>query len=161
MFNFPGLLVARIALGVLETALSPCVPFYMCKSRRQQGHHNALMRRFLALFYTRQEIGIRLATYTGFAAVAGAFGGLLAFGVQNANASIANWKLLFIIEGIPSILIGLVTITVLPDRPEEAAMFTNKERGLAIERVNRGTKADVGRVIQPSIPMHPSREYPH
>ncbi|KAI0716558.1 major facilitator superfamily domain-containing protein [Earliella scabrosa] len=131
VFNFPGLLVARMALGVLETALSPCVPFYM------------------SLFYTRQEIGIRLATYTGFAAVAGAFGGLLAFGVQNANASIANWKLLFIIGGIPSILIGLVTITVLPDRPEEAAMFTNKERGLAIERVNRGTKADVGRVIQP------------
>lgn len=30
-FNFPGLLVARIALGVIETAMSPGVPFYMCE----------------------------------------------------------------------------------------------------------------------------------
>ena len=29
--NFPGLLVARVALGVFEAALSPGVPFYMCK----------------------------------------------------------------------------------------------------------------------------------
>jgi hypothetical protein len=34
----------------------------------------------------------------GFAAVAGAFGGLIAFGVQHADAGIANWRLLFIIE---------------------------------------------------------------
>ena len=51
-----------------------------------------------ALFYTKHELGLRLAYWFGFAAVAGAFGGLVAFGVQHAHAAIANWRLLFIIE---------------------------------------------------------------
>ena len=34
----------------------------------------------------------------GFAAVAGAFGGLIAYGVQHIHSSISNWRLLFIIE---------------------------------------------------------------
>ncbi|TFK82621.1 MFS general substrate transporter [Polyporus arcularius HHB13444] len=129
-FNFPGLLVARISLGVFEAALSPGVPFYM------------------SLFYTRQEIGLRLATYGGFAAVAGAFGGLLAFGIQHARTTIATWRVLFIIEGIPSILLGVAAIFFLPDRPEETRFLTEEERKVALERMNRGTTADTGRVLQ-------------
>jgi len=39
-----------------------------------------------------------MAYWFSFAAVAGAFGGLIAFGIQHVHASIANWRLLFIIE---------------------------------------------------------------
>lgn len=52
----------------------------------------------VAFFYTKQELGLRMAYWFGFAAVAGAFGGLIAFGVQHAHAAISNWRLLFIIE---------------------------------------------------------------
>jgi hypothetical protein len=41
-----------------------------------------------------------MAYWFGFAAVAGAFGGLIAFGVQHVDSSISNWRLLFIIEVI-------------------------------------------------------------
>jgi MFS transporter, ACS family, DAL5 transporter family protein len=51
-----------------------------------------------ALFYTKHELGLRLAYWFGFAAVAGAFGGLIAFGIQHVHATIENWRLLFIIE---------------------------------------------------------------
>lgn len=40
----------------------------------------------------------QMAYWFGFAAVAGAFGGLIAFGVQNIHSSVQNWRLLFIIE---------------------------------------------------------------
>lgn len=43
-------------------------------------------------------MGLRMAYWFGFAAVAGAFGGLIAFGVQQAHTAIANWRLLFIVE---------------------------------------------------------------
>ena len=43
-------------------------------------------------------MGLRMACWFGFAAVAGAFGGLIAFGVQQAHITISNWRLLFIIE---------------------------------------------------------------
>lgn len=43
----------------------------------------------------------QIAYWFGFAAVAGAFGGIIAFGVQNAHVAIQNWRLLFIIEVRP------------------------------------------------------------
>jgi hypothetical protein len=51
-----------------------------------------------AYFYTKHEIGLRMAYWFGFAAVAGAFGGLIAFGVQHIQSSVASWRILFIIE---------------------------------------------------------------
>ena len=44
-----------------------------------------------------------MAYWFGFAAVAGAFGGLLAFGVQHINSPVQNWRLLFIIEVSPTL----------------------------------------------------------
>ena len=90
---------------------------------------------------------MRMAYWFGFAAVAGAFGGLIAFGVQHAHAAVPNWKLLFIVEGLPTVLIGLLSMLILPNRPEETTMLNEKERELALERVNRGIKSDTGRVV--------------
>jgi hypothetical protein len=68
--------------------------------------------RVTALFYTKHELGLRLAYWFGFAAVAGAFGGLLAFGIQHVHVGIANWRLLFIIEVWSSVAVcSLVTPT--------------------------------------------------
>ena len=57
-----------------------------------------------AFYYTKAEYGTRIASWFGFAAVAGAFGGLLAYGIQNVKISISNWRLLFIIEVRPPYL---------------------------------------------------------
>lgn len=93
---------------------------------------------------------MRMAYWFGFAAVAGAFGGLVAFGVQHIHASVSNWRLLFIIEGCPTVLLGLAAMFLLPDRPEETTYLNEQERQLAIERMNRGLKADVGRTVNKS-----------
>ena len=76
-----------------------------------------------------------------------AFGGLIAFGVQHAQIAIANWRLLFIIEGVPTVLLGLRVLWLLPERPEETSFLTEAERKLQIERMNRGMKADYGRTL--------------
>ncbi|KAF7980577.1 hypothetical protein HWV62_37753 [Athelia sp. TMB] len=101
----------------------------------------------VALFYTKNEVGLRMAYWFSFAAVAGAFGGLIAFGIQHVHAAIANWRLLFIIEGIPTIVLGVISFFLLPDRPEGATYLTKEERHLAAERMNRGTSRDIGATI--------------
>ncbi|KAI0760293.1 MFS general substrate transporter [Fomes fomentarius] len=128
-FNFPGLMVVRIGIGVFEAGLSPGFPFY------------------LSLFYTREEIGLRTGCWHSFSAVSGAFSGLIAFGIQHAHTALANWKLLFIVEGIPTILLGICAMIILPSGPEDARIFDEKEREIAFGRRNRGRKGDVGRVI--------------
>jgi MFS family permease len=99
---------------------------------------------YFSLFYTKNEIGLRLAYWFGFAAVAGAFGGLIAFGISQAHMAIAQWRLLFIVEGIPAVLLGLVAITLLPNRPETTKFFNEDERKIAMARRSRGTSGDSG-----------------
>lgn len=94
-------MVARIGLGVFEAAFGPGIPLYYCGHLLITPHTSIQYPDALcitALFYTKHELGLRLAYWFGFAAVAGAFGGLIAFGIQHVHAAIANWRLLFIIE---------------------------------------------------------------
>ncbi|KAH7913320.1 major facilitator superfamily domain-containing protein [Hygrophoropsis aurantiaca] len=128
-FDFGGLLTARIGLGFFEAVFLPSLVLYF------------------SFFYTRTEVGLRMAYWFGFAAVAGAFGGLIAFGVQNAHTALENWRLLFIIEGIPVFLLGIITLCFLPNRPESTRFFNEREREIALERMNRSTSGDVGAVI--------------
>ncbi|KAI0049241.1 MFS general substrate transporter [Auriscalpium vulgare] len=131
-FNEAGLIVCRVGLGTFEAGFGPGIPLYF------------------SLFYTKHELGLRLAYWFGFAAVAGAFGGLIAFGVQHAHDTIANWRLLFIIEGIPAVLLGVVALFLLPNRPDSTTFLTEDERALAFERANRDTSGDVGYMVNKS-----------
>ena len=45
-------------------------------------------------------------------------------------------------------LLGISTIFLLPDRPESTTFLTERERKLAIERMNRSTSGDDGAVVQ-------------
>ncbi|KAG9089758.1 hypothetical protein FS749_001072 [Ceratobasidium sp. UAMH 11750] len=128
-FNFQGLLAARFFLGVFEAGFGPMIPLYY------------------TFFYTRNEIGVRLAVWFGFAAVAGAFGGLIAYGVQHIHSSIANWRILFLIEGLPTIALGIFTLFALPDRPDTTKWLHGAQKDLAIERMSRGgMKEEAGTV---------------
>ncbi|KAI0066926.1 MFS general substrate transporter [Artomyces pyxidatus] len=131
-FNMAGLLVARIGLGVFEAGFGPGIPLYF------------------SLFYTKHELGLRLAYWFGFAAVAGAFGGLIAYGIQHADDGVANWRLLFIVEGVPAVLLGFIAIAFLPNRPESTRYLTEQERAIALERANRDTSGDIGYVVNKS-----------
>jgi len=119
-----------VFLGVFEAGFGPVIPLYF------------------SFFYTKDEIGVRMALWFGFAAVAGAFGGLIAFGVQHAHAAISGWRILFIIEGAPTILMGLVALFFLPNRPETTTFFNDRERAIALNRMNRGTSGDTGAKIE-------------
>ncbi|KAF8551805.1 MFS general substrate transporter [Imleria badia] len=127
--DFESLLLARFGLGVFEAAFGPSVVLYF------------------SFYYTKAEYGTRVASWFGFAAVAGAFGGLLAYGIQHVKISIANWRLLFLIEGIPTVLLGVLCLFLLPGRPESTDFLTHAERKLAVERMNRGTSGDIGAIV--------------
>ncbi|KAJ7247876.1 MFS general substrate transporter [Mycena haematopus] len=129
-FDFGGLMSGRVFLGIFEAGFGPVIPLYF------------------SFFYTKEEMGVRMAYWFGFAAVAGAFGGLIAFGVQHAHAAIHNWRILFLIEGIPTLVMGIVTIFFLPNRPESTTFFNERERVIALDRMNRGTSGDTGAKVE-------------
>lgn len=92
-------MVARIGLGAFEACFGPGIPLYLCEYSLQISLFSILLTRFVqAYFYTKRELGKRMAYYQSCGAIASAFGGLIAFGIQNAQVPIANWKLMFIVE---------------------------------------------------------------
>jgi MFS family permease len=81
--SYAGLLVVRVLLGLLEGGLFPGLTVY------------------LTLFYTKKEIALRIGYLFVSSALAGACGGLLAYGIgfMDGVAGQSGWRWVFILEG--------------------------------------------------------------
>ncbi|OBZ90025.1 hypothetical protein A0J61_01925 [Choanephora cucurbitarum] len=116
--SFAGVAVCRFFLGLFEAGFFPGVIYFM------------------SLWYTRQEYGRRIGFFWSFSSLAGAFGGLIAYGIsQIQNDALKTWQWLFIIEGVPTVLLAIFSAWYLPNKPETATFLTNEERELAVTRL--------------------------
>lgn len=117
--NWGGLMTCRFFLGVVEAMYGPGVPLY------------------LSFFYPRDKLGLRVGIFLSGAALANAYGGVLAYGISQARGSVAAWKILLIVEGVPTCLMAIVTWFFLPDSPHKARFFTEREKDIAVALANR------------------------
>ncbi|TIA53911.1 MFS general substrate transporter [Aureobasidium pullulans] len=117
--DFHGLLIARIFLGVTEAGLFPGVVFYN------------------TMWYCRYEVQVRQAYFFSAASVAGAFSGLLAYGISYMEGvgGLAGWRWIFILEGLLTFLVAIVAYFVLVDYPETASFLTVEERAFITYRL--------------------------
>ncbi|KAJ1325670.1 MFS transporter ACS family allantoate permease [Microdochium nivale] len=120
--NYGELLAVRLILGALEAGLFPGLNVY------------------LTFFYTKRELALRVGYLFVSAAVAGALGGLLAYGIGQMDGiqGMSGWRWIMIIEGIPSVLLGVVTLFYLPNDPQHAYFLTPEEKRFMVFRARRG-----------------------
>lgn len=124
--DFGSLLAIRIILGVFEAGFFAGATFY------------------LTLFYTRGEMGFRLAIIQSFAVLASAFSGLISFGAFQINdPAVKGWQWLFIIEGSMTLVTGAVAFFLLPDGAQKAWFLSDRERAAATARLLRDTSLEV------------------
>lgn len=128
------MLVCRVFLGAFEGLFGTGIVYY------------------LSLWYHRTELSRRLYWYLGPTAIAGAFGGILAYGVGHIKSSVPQWKWLFIIEAVPGFLLGLACLWILPDRPLKNSKFSGEEQKLARARyyeegIDKGVKIQRKHVV--------------
>jgi len=71
------------------------------------------------------------------APLAGAFGGLLASAILTLDGvgSVKQWRMIFLIEGLITIGLSIISFFTLTDRPETARWLTQEEKDLAIARI--------------------------
>lgn len=121
--NFGGLIVCRLLLGVFEGGLFPGLVVY------------------LTYFYTKQELALRVGYLFVSAALAGASGGLLAYGIGHMGgvAGQSGWRWIFIFEGIPTFILGIASWWILADGSETAWFLQPEERELLAVRRGRQT----------------------
>lgn len=91
----------------------------------------------LSFFYLRDEIGFRQGIFLSAAPLATTFAGALAYGITSGHAAIANWRLLFLVEGLPTVAMAVITFFFLPDSPHTARFLTPDEKKAAYARTVR------------------------
>lgn len=91
---------------------------------------------YMTLFYGKREIALRVGYLFSAAALAGGVGGLLAYGIgfMDGVAGQRGWRWILIIEGLPSILIGVAVWFGLADDPETAYYLTAEDKELMKRR---------------------------
>jgi ACS family tartrate transporter-like MFS transporter len=111
----------RFALGIAEAGFFPGIILYLTYwfPREERA-------RIVSLFMT----AVPLATVVG-GPVSGALLGL------HGLAGIAGWRWLFLIEGIPAVLLGIAALLYLTDRPKDAAWLTPDERRALEDRLTQ------------------------
>lgn len=108
--NWGGLMALRFLLGMSEAAFGPGSPY------------------LLSFFYRRHELGLRCGMFLSAAPLANTFAGALAYAITSGHAKIANWRLLFLVEGSPSLLAAILAWFYLPDHPSSARFLTEEEK---------------------------------
>ena len=93
----------------------------------------------ISFWYKREEAQKRFTFYWCSVLIASAFGGLFASAIANMDGvgGYSNWRWVFILEGILTIIIGVVAYFTLADFPEQAKWLTEDERGWVITRTGR------------------------
>jgi len=110
----------RFLLGVAEAGFFPGIILYLTYWYPAQYR-----ARFLAAF----AVAVPVSTVIG-APISGFLLGL------DGVWGLKGWQWLFIIEGLPSVLLGIVTWFYLTDRPEHATWLTAQQKAWLASRLN-------------------------
>eukprot|EP01124_Arcella_intermedia_P012590 TRINITY_DN18956_c0_g1_i1.p1 TRINITY_DN18956_c0_g1~~TRINITY_DN18956_c0_g1_i1.p1 ORF type:complete len:495 (-),score=96.53 TRINITY_DN18956_c0_g1_i1:9-1424(-) len=131
--DFTGLIFARLFLGAAEAGFLPGVVYY------------------LTLWFTPTERAFAIGIFISAVPFSGMISGLLAYGILQMDGlgNLKGWQWLFLLEGIPTVLVGLLSYWVLPDSPASANWLTPVEKIIAVERLNV-KKEDLAETLQAS-----------
>ncbi|KAG7292158.1 hypothetical protein NEMBOFW57_002193 [Staphylotrichum longicolle] len=114
------LIALRLLLGAAESGFTQTSFYYM------------------SLMYPKYSLGLRLGLFSGMYSVAGAFAGLLAYGLLHIESSrVHGWQVVFLFEGGLTVLTAVVAFLVLPADVATARFLNDKERAHAAARMER------------------------
>lgn len=118
--NFKEMMVVRFAIGLAEAGFFPAVLYHM------------------SFWYKPSEMPWRIALFYSVGQIASALSGLLAFaiGFMDGLAHLAGWRWLFLIEGLPAIILSAVALFGLPDYPQTARFLSSEERAFILNRLS-------------------------
>ena len=58
----------------------------------------------------------------------GFFNGIIAYGVSFIDSHIDSWRILFLLEGLLTVMFGVLALVILPESVEKAPWLTGEEK---------------------------------
>ncbi|OLL33265.1 hypothetical protein BTH42_02540 [Burkholderia sp. SRS-W-2-2016] len=113
--------VLRILTGAAEAGFFPGVLFYLS-----------------CWFPARNRVKI-LAWFLVAIPLSSVVGGPLSVAIMTMDgiAGLRGWQWLFLLEGLPACVLGVLTLLLLRDRPQQASWLTEDERGALIDALEQ------------------------
>ncbi|MGW6299624.1 MFS transporter [Peribacillus butanolivorans] len=119
--NANHLYILRFLLGVAEAGFFPGVLLYITYWFRGKERARAVAL-FMTALTVSNIIGAPVTTWI----------------IDNINwGGMAGWRWIFVLEGIPAVILGITTIFYLTDRPEQAKWLTKEEKGWLISEIEK------------------------
>ncbi|KAF8336437.1 MFS general substrate transporter [Cantharellus anzutake] len=110
--GYTGIIILRILLGIGEAGYYAGMIYYLSFWRVDLSHPSPP------------------------GTVPGWISGLLAFGLVRLHSShLAGWQFLYLVEGLPTLLMAIVILLWLPPFPFAATFLTKKQRAIALARL--------------------------
>ncbi|CAN7663255.1 putative metabolite transport protein NicT [compost metagenome] len=118
--NVPMFYAMRFLLGIFEAGFAPGMIYY------------------LSCWYGPQ----RMARAIAIVFLAGPLGGIVGGPVSawlitalSGTGGLAGWQWMFLVEGLPCILLGVLALYFVPNRPADAAWLTEQEKRLLANEI--------------------------
>lgn len=84
-----------------------------------------------AQYYRKGEQGTRVGIWASFNTLGGIFGGAVAYGLAQADVkrtlSMKGWRVLFILLGLMTVVVGILFWFFIPDSPEQASFLQSDD----------------------------------
>jgi len=123
------LYVARLLLGAAEASFFPAIIIYVTR------------------WFTLKDRARAIAAFYAASAVSTFVGSAIASWLLPVHwIGVSGWRWLFVVEGVPAVVLGVTTLFYLTDRPSEAAWLPEAERSaiLAAPAAEHAAKTKLG-----------------
>lgn len=140
-FNYAGIMINRLFLGFLESAVAPSFTV------------------LVTFWWTREEQTLRTGFWYSCVGVATAISPLINYGLGQIHGSLPSWKPIFLILGGVTILWSIVLFFFLPDDPMTSKRLTDAERHIAIRRLERNNAGTVSHEFNKAQFFEAFRDY--
>lgn len=145
--------IARIAVtwGLISSAMmftNSATTFYILRfllGAAEAGLYPGLLYVVTVWFAQRDRarvVGYLLIASSAAYAVGNPIGGLLM--TLDGNLGLHGWQWMFLLEGIPAVIIGIVIWFKLPDAPHDAAWLTRDEADALVAEAEKPTAHSIG-----------------
>ncbi|KAJ2924109.1 hypothetical protein H1R20_g12979, partial [Candolleomyces eurysporus] len=117
--NWGLLCLTRVLLGVFEAGFFPAMAF------------------IITTWYKRGEVQKRLAVFYLSAILLAGFGSILAYAIQliGDRGGLKGWRWIFLLEGLLTIVLGILSWLYIPDLPDRNTFLTPVETKMILDRI--------------------------
>ena len=118
--------ILRFLLGLAEAGFFPGMIFYLTR------------------WFPARDRARAIATFMTAVLIAGVVGGPVSGALLSMDgfAGLEGWQWLFLLEGLPAVVLGFVVLRTLPDGPEDATWLTVQERGALAACLREESRAE-------------------